>query len=91
MLIQIAVVIPFRGDLNFLAQAVNSVRASSFKDFRILVFDDNDRPHGDLDFLQDGEYFPTGGIGLPAVIEFSKNLILRCPRRKRTRNTLEES
>lgn len=71
----VAVVIPFRGELNHLAQAVNSVRESSFKDFRILVFDDNDRPHGDLDFLQVGEYFPTGGIGLPAVIEFSKNLI----------------
>lgn len=71
----VAVVIPFRGELSYLAQAVNSVRESSFKDFRILVFDDNDRPHGGLDFLQDGEYFPTGGIGLPAVIEFSKNLI----------------
>jgi hypothetical protein len=72
---QIAVVIPYRGDISHLVDAVNSVRASSFKEFRILVFDDNDRPHGDFDFLQDGEYFPTGGIGLPAVIEFSKNLI----------------
>jgi hypothetical protein len=71
----IAVVIPFRGELIHLAQAVNSVRESSFKDFRILVFDDNDQPHGVLDFLQVDEYFPTGGIGLPAVIEFSKNLI----------------
>jgi|688.fasta_scaffold09310_3 hypothetical protein len=75
MLIRIAVVIPFRGELSYLAQAVNSVRESSFKNIRILVFDDNDQPHGGLDFLQDGEYFPTGGIGLPAVIEFSKKLI----------------
>ena len=75
MLNQIAVVIPFRGEISHLAQAVNSVRESSFKDFRILVFDDNDQPRGSLDFLQDDEYFPTGGIGLPAVIEFSKNLI----------------
>lgn len=75
VLSQVAVVIPFRGELNHLAQAVNSVRESSFKDFRIFVFDDSDRPHIDLDFLQDGEFFPTQGIGLPAVIEFSKNLI----------------
>ena len=72
---QIAVVIPYRGDITQLNEAVNSVRASSFKDFRILVFDDNDQPRGGLDFLQDGEYFPTGGIGLPEVIEFSKSLI----------------
>jgi hypothetical protein len=72
---KVAVIIPFRGNLDYLNLAVSTVRASSFKDFRILVFDDNDQPHGDLDFLQDGEYFPTGGIGLPAVIEFSKNLI----------------
>ena len=72
---QIAVVIPYRGDITQLNEAVNSVRASSFKDFRILVFDDNDQPRGGLDFLQDDEYFPTGGIGLPAVIEFSKSLI----------------
>lgn len=71
----IAVVVPYRGDLNHLHDAINSVRESTFKDFRILVFDDNDQPFGRLDFLQDGEYFPTGGIGLPAVIEFSKNLI----------------
>ncbi len=75
MLIRIAVVIPFRGELSYLAQAVYSVRESSFENIRILVFDDNDQPHGGLDFLQDGEYFPTGGIGLPAVIEFSKKLI----------------
>ena len=75
MLGQIAVVIPFRGELEHLTQAVNSVRESSFKDFRIIVFDDNDQPHGNLDFLKESEYFPTGGIGLPAVIEYSKNLI----------------
>jgi hypothetical protein len=72
---QLAVVIPYRGDITQLNEAVNSVRASSFKDFRILVFDDNDQPCGGINFLQDGEYFPTGGIGLPAVIEFSKSLI----------------
>lgn len=72
----VAVVVPYRGDLNHLHDAVNSVRESSFKDFRILVFDDNDQPYGQIHFLQDGEYFPTGGIGLPAVIEFSKNLIV---------------
>lgn len=71
----IAVIVPYRGDLNHLQEAINSIRESTFKDFRILVLDDNDQPHGGLDFLQDGEYFPTGGIGLPAVIEFSKNLI----------------
>jgi hypothetical protein len=72
---KVAVIIPFRGEISQLSEAVSSVRYSSFKDFRIFVFDDNDRPHGRLDFLQNGEYFPTGGIGLPAVIEFSKNLI----------------
>lgn len=71
----IAVVVPYRGDVNYLQDAINSVRKSTLKDFRILVFDDNDQPYGRLDFLQDDEYFPTGGIGLPAVIEFSKNLI----------------
>jgi hypothetical protein len=75
MLSQVAVVIPFRGELGHLAEAVNSVRKSSFRDFRILVFDDNKPPHGGLDFLDDNEYFPTGGIGLPAVIEYSKSLI----------------
>jgi hypothetical protein len=72
---KVAVIIPFRGEVSQLSEAVSSVRYSSFKDFRILVFDDNDPPHGGFDFLQDGEYFPTGGIGLPAVIEFSKNLL----------------
>ncbi len=71
----IAVVVPYRGDLNHLHDAINSVRESTFKDFRILVFDDNDQPYGRLDFLQDGEYFPTGGIGLPAVVEYSKDFI----------------
>jgi hypothetical protein len=72
---KVAVIIPFRGSLDYLNHAVATVRASSFKDFRILVLDDNDKPHGVLSFLQDGEYYATGGIGLPAVIEFSKNLI----------------
>jgi hypothetical protein len=71
----IAVVIPFRGDLNYLELAVKSVRESSFKDYRILVFDDNEQPEGTPYFLHNGEYFPTGGIGLPAVIEFSKSMV----------------
>jgi glycosyltransferase involved in cell wall biosynthesis len=75
VLSQIAVVIPFRGELDHLKKAVNSVRESNFKDFRILVFDDNDQPHGRSDFLQEDEYFSTGGIGLPAVIEYSKSFI----------------
>jgi glycosyltransferase involved in cell wall biosynthesis len=72
---KVAVIIPFRGEISQLTEAVSSVRDSSFKDFRILVFDDNDRPYGGFDFLEEDEYFPTGGMGLPAVIEFSKNLI----------------
>lgn len=71
----IALVIPFRGQLGFLEQAIKSVRESTFKDFRILVFDDNERPQINPGFLNHGEYFPTGGIGLPAVIEYSKKLI----------------
>jgi hypothetical protein len=71
----IAVIIPFRGELEYLEQAVNSVRSSTFIDFRILVFDDNEQPLKDLNFLNNDEYFPTGGIGLPAVIEYSKSLI----------------
>lgn len=72
---KVALIIPFRGEISQLSEAVSSARDSSFKDFRILVFDDNDRPQGGLDFLEEDEYFPTGGIGLPAVVEFSKNLI----------------
>ena len=71
----VAVIIPFTGDLDYLRQAVISVRSSTFKDFRILVFDDNKEPFGKVDFLNEGEYFLTGGIGLPAVLEYSKNLI----------------
>jgi hypothetical protein len=71
----IAVVIPFRGDQNYLELAVKSVRESSFKDYRILVFDDNEQPQGTPYFLHNDEYFPTGGIGLPAVIEFSKSMV----------------
>jgi len=71
----IAVVIPFRGDLDYLELAVKSVRESSFKDYRILVFDDNEQPEGTPYFLHNDEYFPTGGIGLPAVIEFSKSMV----------------
>lgn len=72
---KVALIIPFRGEISQLSEAVSSARDSSFKDFRILVFDDNDLPQGGLDFLEEEEYFPTGGIGLPAVVEFSKNLI----------------
>jgi hypothetical protein len=71
----IAVVIPFRGDLKYLELAVKSVRESTFTDYRILVFDDNEKPQGAPSFLHNGEYFSTGGIGLPAVIEFSKSLV----------------
>jgi len=72
---EVAVVIPFKGDLDYLIEAVASVRASSFQHFRILVFDDNQHSQESLDFLSNDEYFPTGGIGLPGVIEYSKNLI----------------
>jgi hypothetical protein len=71
----VAVVIPYRGDLIYLREAVNSVRESSWTEFRILVFDDNSEPQVLDDFLNDDEYFPTGGIGLPAVIEYSKQFI----------------
>jgi glycosyltransferase involved in cell wall biosynthesis len=71
----IAVVIPYRGDLIYLREAVNSVRESSWNEFRILVFDDNDKPQVLDHFLNDDEYFPTGGIGLPAVIEYSKQFV----------------
>ena len=71
----IAVVIPFWGDLKFLELAIKSVRESSFKDYRILVFDDNEQTQETPHFLDSDEYFSTGGVGLPAVIELSKSIV----------------
>jgi len=75
MMKSVAVVIPYRGDLTHLREAVHSVRESSWTEFKILVFDDNSEPQVLDDFLNDDEYFPTGGIGLPAVIEYSKQFV----------------
>jgi glycosyltransferase involved in cell wall biosynthesis len=71
----IAVVVPFRGELKYLDEAVDSIRKSSFKDYRLLVFNDNEQPQETPYFLHNDEYFSTGGIGLPAVIELSKSMV----------------
>lgn len=89
-----AVLIPFRGEISQLSEAVKSVRKSHFKDFRILVFDDNDQTYGRPDFLQDDEYFPTGGIGLAAVkpictVQFIKRLLVLFPQINPTLKPLE--
>lgn len=69
------VVIPFRGSLVHLEECVNSTKASLPLNGSLLVFDDRpgspDRPF----FLSQNEYFFTGGIGLPQVIEVSKKHI----------------
>jgi glycosyltransferase involved in cell wall biosynthesis len=72
---KIVVVMPFRGEINELQEAVGSVRQSTLKNFRLLVIDD--RP-GEIDcptFLAKDEYFRSYGQGLPKVIEMSKSHI----------------
>jgi hypothetical protein len=69
------IVIPFRGSLAHLEECVNSTKRNLPPDSKILVFDDrsvfSERPT----FLSQDEYFFTGGIGLPQVIEVSKKHI----------------
>ncbi len=69
------VVIPFRGLLEQLCDTVKSVRDSSGVSARIIVFDDRDGSHVRPQFLNRDEYVQTGGIGLPGVINESKNYV----------------
>lgn len=72
---QVLVIIPFRGKLVELEEAVSSTRSSMGLTPRILVIDDRDGSQIRPDFLQDKEYFHSGGIGLPAVTELSKKFV----------------
>ncbi len=71
----IAVVIPFRGQLEELSAAVDSVRQSTMQDFRILVIDDRPGEISPPDFLNGQEYLRSYGQGLSKVIELSKDHI----------------
>jgi hypothetical protein len=63
----IAVVIPFRGQLEELSAAVDSVRQSTMQDFRILVIDDRPGEISPPDFLNGQEYLRSYGQGLSKV------------------------
>jgi len=69
---EIAVVIPFRGQLEELADAVESVRLSTMQEFRILVIDDRPGEVSFPNFLHHDEYLRSYGQGLSKVIELSK-------------------
>jgi hypothetical protein len=69
---EVVVIIPFRGKLEELQEAVQSVRASTFTNFRVLVIDDRPGQEERPPFLQEDEYIASHGQGLPAVIEMSK-------------------
>ena len=69
---EIAVVIPFRGQLEELAAAVESVRLSTMQKFRILVIDDRPGEVSFPNFLHHDEYLRSYGQGLSKVIELSK-------------------
>jgi glycosyltransferase involved in cell wall biosynthesis len=73
--VEIAVIIPFRGEICDLSAAVNSVRLSSIKNYRIIVIDDRPEVIQRPTFLDESEYFRTHGQGLAKVIEFSKSHI----------------
>jgi hypothetical protein len=72
---EIVVIIPFRGELQELKEAVNSVRASTFTNFRLLVIDDRPGENVIPDFLKREEYIASDGQGLPRVIELSKKYV----------------
>lgn len=69
------IIIPFRGSLDHLEDCVKQCRLYSPKNANILVFDDRSTFVEKPDFLTENEYFPTGGVGLPQVVEFSKKFI----------------
>ena len=69
------VIIPFRGSLAHLEECVNETKLSLPQNCKILVFDDRSNFSERPSFLLKDEYIYTGGIGLPQVIETSKNYI----------------
>jgi len=73
--VEIVVIIPFRGELEELSEAVNSVRQSSMRSYRIIVIDDRPENVSRPAFLNEYEYLRSYGQGLPKVIEISKSHI----------------
>lgn len=73
--VEVIVIIPFRGKQEELQEAVQSVRASTFTNFRLLVFDDRPNQEERPPFLQMDEYIASHGLGLPGVIEISKRYV----------------
>ena len=72
---EIVVIIPFRGELEELSEAVNSVRQSSMRSYRIIVIDDRPENVSRPAFLNEYEYLRSYGQGLPKAIEISKSHI----------------
>jgi hypothetical protein len=73
---KLLVIVPFRGDVEILNHTILSLRNSTISSMRLLVFDDRDGSLGKPAFLKDSEYVRTGGIGLPGVVEVSKNHLI---------------
>ncbi|GEM_PF-3561641 len=69
----VQVLIPFRGPLGFLREAVDSVRNSTGVATSVLVIDDRTENLGKPDFLDDSEYVFAGGVGIARALQLSKS------------------
>lgn len=71
----VQVVIPFRGSLDFLKEAAESVRNSIGVKATLLVVDNRTGNPEKPEFLDTNEYVFAGEIGLSGALQFSKNFL----------------